>query len=93
MIEVSGNRLRVAGPMVIDAAAALKREGDLAVAAGAMVVDLSGVSDADSSAVAVLLSWVRAARERQAALSIVNSPDSVRSLAVLYGVSDLLPLA
>lgn len=93
MIEVSGNRLRVAGPMVIDAASVLKRDGDQAVAGGAAIIDLAGVTDADSSAVAVLLSWVRVARERRTAIGIINPPDSIRSLAALYGVSDLLPLA
>lgn len=93
MIEVSGNSLRVAGPMVIGTATALKAEGEAAVAAAATVVDLTGVSDADSAAVAVLLAWVRAARDRNQQLAIINVPESIRSLAALYGVTELLPMA
>jgi phospholipid transport system transporter-binding protein len=93
MIDVAGERLQVTGPMVIDTATVLKKAGDGAIAAGAVVVDLSGVTDADSAAVAILLSWVRAAQERKQALSIVNPPSSIRSLAALYGVAELLPLA
>lgn len=92
MIDVSGGRLRVTGPMVIDSAAALKKAGDGAVAAGAAMVDLAGVTEADSAAVAILLSWLRVARERKQALMIVNAPTSIRSLATLYGVADMLPL-
>jgi phospholipid transport system transporter-binding protein len=92
MIEVTGGRLRIAGPMVIDSAAALKKDGDSAVAAGAAMVDLAAVTDADSAAVAVLLSWLRVAQERKQALMIVNTPASIRSLATLYGVADMLPL-
>lgn len=92
MIEVAGDRLQVLGPMVIASAAALKDEGVSALAAGATVVDLAGVTDADSAAVAVLLAWVRAAQERSQVISIVHSPESIRSLATLYGVADLLPL-
>lgn len=93
MIEIAGNSLRVTGPMVIATAAELKAAGMSALAGDATAVDLSQVTDADSSAVAVLLAWVRSAQERQRAISIVNSPESVRSLAALYGVADLLPLA
>jgi len=93
MIEVSGGRLQVTGPMVIASAAALKTAGESALSAGATVVDLSRVTDADSAAVAVLLAWVRSAQERNQAIAIVHSPDSIRSLATLYGVAELLPLA
>lgn len=93
MIETAGERMQVSGPMVIGSAATLKTAGDSAVAGGATVVDLSGVTDADSSAVALLLSWVRAAQERKQQLTIVNLPTSVQSLAALYGVAELLPLA
>jgi phospholipid transport system transporter-binding protein len=93
MIEIAGGSLRVTGPMVIATAAELKAAGMSALAGDATTVDLSQVTDADSSAVAVLLAWVRSAQERQRAISIVNSPESVRSLAALYGVADLLPLA
>jgi phospholipid transport system transporter-binding protein len=93
MNEVSGGRLRVSGPMVIDSATALKQAGDSAVAAGAAMIDLAAVTEADSAAVAILLSWVRVARERKQALMIVNTPASIRSLAALYGVAEMLPLS
>lgn len=93
MIEVAGNRLRVVGPMVIASATALKADGDSALAAGASVIDLQAVTDADSAAVAVLLAWTRNAQERQQAITIEHPPESIRSLATLYGVADLLPLA
>ncbi len=85
--------MRVMGPMVITTAAALKTAGESALSAGASVIDLSGVTDADSAAVAILLAWTRGAQERRQTLSIVESPESIRSLATLYGVADLLPLA
>ncbi len=93
MIEILEGRMRVMGPMVITTAAALKTAGESALSAGASVIDLSGVTDADSAAVAILLAWTRGAQERRQTLSIVESPESIRSLATLYGVADLLPLA
>lgn len=93
MIDVAGDRLKVSGPMVVTSATAIKAAGESALAAGARVVDLAGVTEADSAAVAILLAWLRTAQQEQKTISIVNSPDSIRSLATLYGVAELLPLA
>lgn len=93
MIAVANERLKVTGPMLIANAAGLREAGEAALIGGASVVDLADVVEADSSAVAVLLAWTRIANERGQALTIVGVPTSVRSLASLYGVMDLLPLA
>lgn len=92
MIERAGDNLRLDGPMVIATAAGIKAEGEAELASGATVVDLGGVTEADSSAVAILLAWVRSAQERGRPISIVRSPEGIRSLAALYGVADMLPL-
>lgn len=93
MIEHVDERLKVTAPMVIATAAELREAGEAALVGGASVVDLAAVAEADSSAVAVLLAWTRIAGERGQALTIVGVPAGVRSLASLYGVTDLLPLA
>lgn len=92
MIEVADGTLQVSGPMVIASAAELRAAGEVAIARGAAAIDLSRVSDADSAAVALLLAWLRTAQEHGRTLTIAHSPDSIRSLATLYGVADLLPL-
>lgn len=93
MIEVSGERLKISGPMVIATATELREAGEAALVGGASVVDLTEVAEADSSAVAVLLAWTRIATEHGQGLAIVGVPQGVRSLAALYGVAELLPLA
>jgi phospholipid transport system transporter-binding protein len=65
-------------------------EGLSAIAAGQREFDLSRVTAVDSSAVALVLAWKRAARARGVELEVVNAPDSLRSLAQLYGVARLL---
>lgn len=65
-------------------------QGIAAIKAGQTVFDLGTVRVADSSAVAVLLAWKRAARKAGAALAYVNVPDSLTSLAALYGVDAFL---
>lgn len=57
-----------------------------------VVVDLAGVEAVDSSAVSLMLSWLRAAQRKKVQLSFANTPENLLSLASLYGVDDALPL-
>jgi phospholipid transport system transporter-binding protein len=88
MIRVSGNTLAVDGPMTAATARALLAEGQPGT--GAWVVDLSAVSHADSSGLAVLLAWLRTSREAGGSLKFVGLPESLQSLARLYGIDTLL---
>ncbi|WP_168795393.1 STAS domain-containing protein [Paraburkholderia aromaticivorans] len=60
------------------------------IAAGANGVDCAPLAQFDSSALAVLLAWQRAAQARGAAFEIVNLPAGLASLAQAYGVDILL---
>ncbi len=65
-------------------------QGVAAIKAGQRVIDLSCIKTADSSAVAVLLAWQRAARELKATLQFINMPANLKSLTVLYDVDSFL---
>jgi phospholipid transport system transporter-binding protein len=60
------------------------------IAGGARSVNCAPLTQFDSSALAVLLAWQRAAHARGAALEIVNLPAGLASLAQAYGVDTLL---
>lgn len=60
------------------------------IAAGATRVDCAPLTQFDSSALAVLIAWQRAARARGQSLDVVNLPASLASLARAYGVDPLL---
>ncbi|WP_337442035.1 STAS domain-containing protein [Cupriavidus necator] len=74
-------------------AAAVLRDGLARVAQGEVQVDCAGLAQVDSSAVAVLLAWNRAAAARNLALSLRGVPAQLSQLASLYGVDGLLGLA
>lgn len=93
MIERVAGRLHVNSPMTMDQARSLLAAGCAALQPGENVFDLSHVDVADSAAVAVMLGWLRSATSRQATVKFAQIPAGVRSLAELYGVTDLLPLA
>lgn len=76
------------GDLVLDQATRLLAEGEAAIKAGARAFDLAGVGQVDSSALSLLLSLRRRAGAED--LRFDNVPDSLISLARLYGISDLL---
>lgn len=92
MIECHPGRLVVKAPMIIDNARGLLEAGRSALQSGELVFDFEQVLEADSSAVAVMLGWLRAAEAARSTVRFANIPDGVRSLAELYGVTELLPL-
>ena len=56
------------------------------------MIDLSGVTQADSAAVGLLLSWARDARAGGRDLQYVNLGDNLRALIALYEVGEFLPV-
>jgi len=93
MIERLDGRLLVKSPMVMENARALLEAGLSLLQPGDQVIDFSDVAEADSSAIAVMFGWLRSANVSRSTLSFANIPAGVRSLAELYGVAELLPLA
>ena len=93
MIEQADGSLRVTVPLIIANARALLEAGRSALQSGEQVFDFSEVTEADSSALAVMLGWLRAAEAARASIRFANIPQGVSSLAELYGVTELLPLA
>lgn len=92
MITARDGRQCVSGPMTMQTAAMLLAEGEPLAAAGDCVFDLSGAETTDSSALAVVLGWCRAAAAADKKVTLTAAPESFLSLASLYGVTELLPL-
>jgi phospholipid transport system transporter-binding protein len=97
VIARTGDRLQVSGNLTMATVGALFAEGlKLQEAGGAgnnLLVDFSQLEKVDSSAVSLMLVWIREARRNKLSLSFIHVPDNLMSLAKLYGVAELLPLA
>jgi len=93
MIERQGGCLVVKVPLIMANARGLLEAGRSALQPGEQVFDFSAVGEADSSAIAVMLGWLRAAERSRSTVKFAHIPTGVRSLAELYGVTELLPLA
>ena len=79
-------------PLTFDNAKSVLDEGLRAIQSGQKIIDLASVASIDSSAVAVMLAWQRAALAQAATLTFANPPTNLSSLATLYGVAELLQI-
>jgi len=93
MIRDLGDRVEVSGTMTLPDATELFEAGNAILTRPDVVFDLKAVSHIDSSGLAVLFGWERTALRSGNKIRIANPPKTLISLADMYGVSDLLPLA
>jgi len=86
--------LALAGPLSFESLPQVLAESDAFEARPSLpeklVIDFSGITEVDSSAVALLLEWRRRAHAHGKALVFVNLPANLLALAELYGVTDLI---
>jgi phospholipid transport system transporter-binding protein len=92
MIVKQGNRYLIDGPVTLDNVGALVAQGT-AFDGDRVIVDLSGVTRADSSGLSLLLEWTRRFSGSGRQIVFANLSHSLQSLADLYGVVDLIPVA
>jgi phospholipid transport system transporter-binding protein len=89
-----GGRFRLAGCFGFETAAAVLERGDALFRPHSSVeLDLSGVTDADSAGLAVLLAWIERARRRGHALRYVGLPAQLAAIARITDVEPLLHAA
>ena len=91
MIRREGARLILSGPVTLSNVSSLLDEGRRHLAEGVHTVDLGEVSEMDSALLALLLAWLRDAKARDKPVVFANLPESLRTIAKLYGVDALLP--
>ena len=90
MITCSGDRCTLQGPVNMANVESLLEEGGRRIAGSQVTIDLSGVTEVDSSALSLLLEWRRRALQAGRTVRYVNVPANLRSLAELYGITELL---
>jgi phospholipid transport system transporter-binding protein len=89
--SLGGGRFRVSG--VLDAGTVgelLEQSRDPFTSAGQVEVDLAGVSETDSAGLALLIEWVRIAKEAGRTIRFENAPGQISALARISEVQELL---
>lgn len=93
MIRRDGTTLTLSGPVTLENVARVLQEGLQQIREGARTVDLGGVTELDSSLLAMLLAWLREAKLHNSEIAFANLPQGLETIARLYGVDGLLPSA
>jgi len=91
VIRREGDRIVVSGAVTLANVTELLRRGNAELQAGASTVDLGEVTELNSALLAILFAWLREARRNGTELAFVRLPESLTTMARLYGVLDLLP--
>ena len=84
--------MMVSGPVTLANVASLLEEGRRHLAEGVASVDLGEVTEMDSAALALCLAGLRDAKAAGRSLAFANRPESLPTIARLYGVHSLLPV-
>jgi phospholipid transport system transporter-binding protein len=85
--------LQVEGPVTVANVEAVLAESRGLLEGPIVEVDLARVTEVDSTAVSLLLEWSRQAAQRGQRLTFLNPNANLKTLAALYGVSDLVAVA
>jgi phospholipid transport system transporter-binding protein len=93
LVAVGDDRLHVEGVVDFSTVTRLYSDSQVRFVAGRrLVIDLDGVSGANSAALALLLEWMELAHTRGTKLKLQNLPAGVLSIAALSGLDVLLPV-
>lgn len=91
-LEALGNgRFKVYGALDADTATDLLKRSDAAFKdATSLEIDLANVPEGDSAGLALLIEWLRLAKQRQQTIHFKNVPPQIAALARISEVENLL---
>jgi phospholipid transport system transporter-binding protein len=90
MIRRDGRRMVVGGPVTLANVMQIVEQGRRHIEEGVQTVDLSEVTEIDSSLLAAMLAWLRDSKVHDHDLAFTNLPAALQTIARLYGVDGLL---
>jgi phospholipid transport system transporter-binding protein len=84
---------RVSGEMTLASAREVQAETrNLFAQAAKMDIDLAHVTRADSAGLALLVSWMRQAKQAEKTISFQHVPSQMLAIAKASGLDEILPL-
>ncbi len=87
------HHVALSGALTMDNVGALFRSMKPFEADGSLILDASGVTSADSSALALITTILRLARQQNMRATLQPLPPSLSSIIEIYGLQDMLPPA
>lgn len=89
-LEFQDNQWLVSGEILMDNANAVLAESNAFNIEDDLQINLSQVTDVDTAALSLLLEWQRRVQAAGKKVRFTHLPESLMSLAKLYGVADFI---
>jgi len=92
-IDADSDLLTVKGELTFVTANAIFQQSQALFAPiSALDIDLANVTRSDSAGLALLVEWIRSARQKNKTIVFHNVPDQILAIAGASGVDELLPI-
>lgn len=92
-IDADTDLLKVKGELTfVTANAIFQQSQTLFAPISALDIDLADVTRSDSAGLALLVEWIRSARQKNKTIVFHNVPDQILAIASASGVDELLPI-
>lgn len=92
-IILQDNQWHVSGEILMDNANAVLTDSNAFKMENDLEINLSSVTDVDTAALSLLMEWQRRALAADKKVIFTHLPESLMSLATLYGVADFIPVS
>lgn len=92
-ITLHDKQWRIAGDVLKDDANAILVQSRALDMMDGLCIDFSAVTNVDTTALSLIMEWQRRASALGGHVSFSSLPESLVSLADLYGVTEFIPLA
>jgi len=92
--ETAPGRFRLDGDLTFTTVTSVwhRSRRQFAGLSGRVVIDLAGVRQADSAALALLVEWLRLSRQRDLQLAFTHLPEPLLPMVRAYDLDALLPV-
>lgn len=92
--KINDQQYALRGELNMHSVPQLSRDCEAMVAAmkGEVIINLSGVTRADSAGLALLIDWLRAGRRRNFSLHFEQLPDQLMQIAQVCELHSVLPI-
>lgn len=93
-LRIAGDRVVLEGPVTFQTVPCLHQLAHQFATVKPIpeIIDLQNVSQADSSALALLLEWQGWAQQHQHQFKLINVPSGLQALARVMGIDQILPM-
>lgn len=90
-IAIDNNTLKILGELTFDTVVQLRNQGEQQIKKIDNVqIDFTEVTKCDSSALVLMLAWMRAAKSSGNKLRFISIPKELLAVAKLYGINEFL---